>query len=49
MLRQASMLSYKDAFGLMALAVFCLAPLVFLMRLPPKHAAGPPPEEMMGH
>jgi DHA2 family multidrug resistance protein len=49
MLRQASMLSYKDAFGLMAVAVACLAPLVFLMRLPSKRDGGPPPEEMVGH
>jgi MFS transporter, DHA2 family, multidrug resistance protein len=48
MLRQASMLSYKNAFTIMGIVVVCLSPLPFLMRLPPKR--GPkPPEEAMGH
>ena len=47
MLRQASMLSYKNAFFVLALAVVSLTPLPFLMRLPAK-AAKPAPEAM-GH
>jgi len=49
MLRQASMLSYKNAFTILAIVVVCLSPLPFLMRLPPKRAGSPPPEELMGH
>jgi len=49
MLRQASMLSYKNAFTVLALVVVCLSPLPFLMRLPPKRGPKPPPEEAMGH
>ncbi|MDP9037940.1 MAG: DHA2 family efflux MFS transporter permease subunit [Acidobacteriota bacterium] len=49
MLREASMLSYKNAFAILAAIVFVLAPLPFLMRLPAKRAAGPPPEELIGH
>ncbi len=48
MLRQASMLSYKNAFAILAFAVFCLSPLPFIMRLPTK-AAKPDPEMMGGH
>ncbi|WP_263378292.1 DHA2 family efflux MFS transporter permease subunit [Granulicella paludicola] len=47
MLRQASMLSYKNAFALLAGVIFCLIPLPFIMRLPTK-AAKPSPEQM-GH
>ncbi len=36
MLRQASMLSYKNAFAILAGVVLLLSPLPFLMRLPPK-------------
>jgi DHA2 family multidrug resistance protein len=36
MLRQASMLSYKNAFALLAMVIFCLIPLPFIMRLPTK-------------
>ena len=43
MLRQASMLSYKNAFAVLATAIACLMPLPFLMRLPSK-AAKPSPE-----
>jgi DHA2 family multidrug resistance protein len=57
MLRQASMLSYKNAFMLLGIAVVCLSPLPFLMRLPPKRptkpgttaATEPAPEEIMAH
>ena len=57
MLRQSSMLSYKNAFMLLGVAVVCLSPLPFLMRLPPKRpakpgapaAAEPAPEEIMAH
>jgi DHA2 family multidrug resistance protein len=47
-LRQASMLSYKNAFALLASVIFCLIPLPFVMRLPAKTAAKPKPEDM-GH
>jgi DHA2 family multidrug resistance protein len=56
MVRQASMLSYKGAFTILAFAVVCLSPLPFLMRLPPKRnarpgakAAEPAPEELAVH
>jgi DHA2 family multidrug resistance protein len=59
MVRQATMLSYKNAFFLLACAVLCLSPLPFLMRLPPKRparpgaaaaaAAEPAPEELAAH
>ena len=47
MLRQASMLSYKNAFFVLSVAVISLTPLPFLMRLP-KRAEKPSPEAM-GH
>ncbi|WP_254063627.1 DHA2 family efflux MFS transporter permease subunit [Granulicella sp. S190] len=47
MLRQASMLSYKNAFAILAGTIFVLTPLPFIMRLPTK-AAKPRPEDM-GH
>jgi DHA2 family multidrug resistance protein len=37
MLRQASMLSYMNAFWLMSLVIACLIPLPFIMRKPPAH------------
>ncbi len=49
MLRQATMLSYKNAFLIMGVAVAFLSPLPFLMRLPPKRGPKPPPEELAGH
>jgi MFS transporter, DHA2 family, multidrug resistance protein len=48
MLRQASMLSYKNAFFILAVTIFCLSPLPFIMRLPTK-AAKPDPEALGGH
>ena len=48
MLRQASMLAYKNAFALLAIIIFFLMPLPFIMRLPSR-AQAPPPEEAMGH
>jgi len=36
MVRQASMLSYQNAFTILSVTVLCLSPLPFLMRLPPK-------------
>ena len=48
MLRQASMLAYKNAFALLAGVILCLTPLPFLMRLPGK-AEKPAPEEMGAH
>ncbi len=56
MVRQATMLSYKNAFTLLGFAVVCLSPLPFLMRLPPKRptrpgakAPEPSPEELAAH
>ena len=49
MVRQASMLSYKNAFAILGVVILCLSPLPFLMRLPDKRKGGPPPEEVMGH
>ena len=37
------MLSYKNAFTILSVVIFCLSPLPFLMRLPPK-AMKPAPE-----
>jgi DHA2 family multidrug resistance protein len=48
MVRQATMLSYKNAFAILGGAVLLLSPLPFLMRLPPKRGPKPKPEEM-GH
>ena len=48
MIRQASMLSYKNAFAVLAAAILCLTPLPFLMRLPSK-AQKPAPEEVGAH
>jgi DHA2 family multidrug resistance protein len=47
MIRQASMLSYQNAFAILAGVVFVLSPLPFLMRLPKKRAKLDP--EAMGH
>jgi len=55
MVRQATMLSYKNAFAILAGAVILLSPLPFLMRLPPKRTARPgakvepAPEELAAH
>ncbi len=48
MLRQASMLSYKNAFAILAFTIFLLSPLPFIMRLPSK-SAKPDPEALGGH
>ena len=48
MVRQASMLSYKNAFGYLATVILCLTPLPFIMRLPPKRQK-PDPEALGGH
>ncbi len=48
MLAQASMLSYRNAFAILAGAIFLLSPLPFLMRLPSKNAK-PDPEALGGH
>jgi DHA2 family multidrug resistance protein len=48
MLAQASMLAYHNAFFLLAATVFLLSPLVWIMRLPPKHAK-PDPEQLAAH
>ena len=44
---QATMLSYKNAFVVLAILLFCLVPLPFLMRLPKKKEK--PSPEAMGH
>jgi DHA2 family multidrug resistance protein len=43
MLRQASMLSYKNAFLILSVTILCLSPLPFIMRLPSK-AMKPAPD-----
>jgi DHA2 family multidrug resistance protein len=48
MIRQASMLSYQNAFLLLSGAILLLAPLPFLMRLPQKNVKLDP-EAMGGH
>ena len=48
MLRQAAMLSYKNAFAVLAITIFCLSPLPFIMRLPTK-AEKPLPEDAVAH
>jgi DHA2 family multidrug resistance protein len=48
MLAQASMLSYRNAFAILSGAIFLLAPLPFIMRLPSKNAK-PDPEALGGH
>jgi DHA2 family multidrug resistance protein len=48
MLRQASMLSYKNAFYILSVVILCLSPLPFVMRLPNKKAKLDP-EAMGGH
>jgi DHA2 family multidrug resistance protein len=47
MLRQAVMLSYKNAFFILSVIIICLVPLPFIMRLPKKGAQLEP--EAMGH
>jgi len=47
MLRQASMLSYKNAFGILATVIVVLMPLPFIMRLPAKRVKVDP--EAMAH
>jgi MFS transporter, DHA2 family, multidrug resistance protein len=41
MVRQASMLSYKNAFFILSVTILCLSPLPFIMRLPPKAMKAP--------
>jgi DHA2 family multidrug resistance protein len=48
MLRQASMLSYQNAFAILSLVILLLSPLPFLMRLPTKQVKASP-EEMAAH
>jgi DHA2 family multidrug resistance protein len=47
MLRQASMLSYQNAFWALSVIIACLIPLPFIMRRPSRHDA--PTKEAMGH
>ena len=48
LIRQSTMLAYKNAFFVLATAILCLTPLPFLMRLPEK-GAKPKPEEVGAH
>ena len=48
MQRQASMLSYQNAFAVLSGTIFLLSPLVFLMRLPGK-SEKPLPEDAVAH
>jgi len=41
--QQATTLAYGDVVSIMAVAVALLAPMAFLMKRPPPHAAEPPP------
>lgn len=45
---QANMLAYKNAFFVLAVVVFCLSPLVWIMKLPPKNVKVDP-EQLAGH
>ena len=47
MLRQASMLSYMNAFWVLSIIIACLVPLPFFMKKPPAHAK--PAAEAAGH
>ncbi len=47
MVRQASMLSYQNAFWGLSVIIACLIPLPFIMRKPPRHDALP--EDAAGH
>ncbi len=47
MLRQASMLSYQNAFWALSVIIACLIPLPFIMRKPPRHEGTV--EEAIGH
>jgi len=47
MTRQSSMLAYKNAFAILAMAIACLMPLPFIMRLPTKRVKVDP--EAMAH
>lgn len=48
MVRQSSLLAYKNAFAVLAGTILCLTPLPFLMRLPEK-AKKPALEELAAH
>ena len=48
MVRQATMLAYKNAFALLAFTALVLSPLVWIMRLPSK-SAKIDPEQMAAH
>ncbi len=48
MVRQSSMLSYKNAFAILSIVILMLSPLPFLMRLPAKRTK-PAPEDLAGH
>ncbi len=47
LIRQSSMLSYKNAFAVLSTVILCLAPLPFIMRLPAKRVKLDP--ETMAH
>jgi DHA2 family multidrug resistance protein len=49
MLAQSSMLAYKSAFFILALTVFLLSPLVWIMRLPPKDIKPDPGQMAEAH
>lgn len=48
MIRQATMLAYKNAFAILSLVVLLLSPLVWIMRLPPKNVTVDP-EQLAAH
>jgi DHA2 family multidrug resistance protein len=47
LIRQSSMLSYKNAFAVLSTVILCLAPLPFIMRLPTRRVKLDP--ETMAH
>ncbi len=49
LLRQASMLSYQNAFWVLSIVAAVLVPWPFIMRRPPKHQKKPDEVEVMGH
>ncbi len=49
LLRQSSMLSYKNAFWVLSVATAFLVPLPFIMRRPPKRKKAAEEAEVMGH
>jgi DHA2 family multidrug resistance protein len=41
--RQAAMLAFIDSFQILAIALFCVLPIIWLMKKPPATSGSPPP------